>query len=211
MTKRFGVITIDKHGSAAGGVAAINIAPAIANQKTLGQIDIERFRGAQDHPRLGLAAVARIRPLSTGVPAYFYARNLWQGIQHFPMDRIHSSPCLRPARDIRLVCYDDEEVAGRFEAGAASRHFFVKLKVFSLRRRVRSAFADHRFVDNTIAVEKDRRQSYFVLSHFVCVTFSFGWLTNRCHNTAWNASACGVVLFGFTVGITITISATFAV
>ena len=52
---------------------------------------------------------------------------------------------------------------------------------------------------------------YFVLSHFVCATFSFGWLTKRCHTTAWNASECGVMLFGFTVGITITTSATFAV
>ena len=26
--------------------------------------------------------------------------------------------------------------------------------------------------------------SYFVLSHFVCATFNFGWLTNRCQITA---------------------------
>ncbi len=64
---------------------------------------------------------------------------------------------------------------------------------------------------DTVAVEKDRTPSYFVLSHFVCATFSFGWLTKRCHTTAWNASECGVVLFGLIVGITITTSATFAV
>ena len=29
---------------------------------------------------------------------------------------------------------------------------------------------------------------YFVLSHFVCAVFNFGWLTKRCHTTAWNAS-----------------------
>jgi hypothetical protein len=31
-------------------------------------------------------------------------------------------------------------------------------------------------------------QGYFVLSHFVCWIFSFGWETNKCQMTAWKAS-----------------------
>ena len=37
-------------------------------------------------------------------------------------------------------------------------------------------------------------------SHFVCTRLSFGCETSRCQTTAWNASACGVMLPSLTVG-----------
>ena len=155
--------------------------------------------------------VTRISPISTGVPADFHTRNLRKGLRHFPVHRIHRGTRLRPARYVRLVGYDDEEIAGRFEESAARRDVIINFEIASLLRRIGPAFADNRLVDNTVAIEKDRAPRYFVLSHLVCATFSFGWLTKRCHTTAWNASECGVVLFAFTVGITMTTSATLAV
>ena len=41
--------------------------------------------------------------------------------------------------------------------------------------------------------------------------FNAGCVTNRCHSTAWNASACGVTCAGFTVGTTTHASADCAV
>ena len=48
-------------------------------------------------------------------------------------------------------------------------------------------------------------------SHFVCPAFSAGCDTSRCQTTAWNASACGVTLSGFTVGTITQASAIWAV
>src|SRR5205823_157315 len=76
-----GVMPIDKNSPAASAMTAIDILPAIANQKTLTQIDLERFRGTQDHSRLRLAAVARIRPLVARVPADLNTRYLGKGFQ----------------------------------------------------------------------------------------------------------------------------------
>ena len=77
MPERLGVMAIDKHGPASGVVTAIDISPAIANEKALGKIDLERFRGAQDHPWLRIAASARIGPGGAGVPADFHSVNRW--------------------------------------------------------------------------------------------------------------------------------------
>ena len=48
------------------------------------------------------------------------------------------------------------------------------------------------------------------LSHLVWFIFKSGCETNKCQTTAWNASLCGVMLFGFTVGTITHASATFA-
>lgn len=202
---------IYENSAAAGGTAAVDVPPTIAHEKTFAKIEVERFGRAQDHSRLWLVTMARIPPISAGVPADFHPRNLRQGLQHFPVNRIDRGTRLRPARDIRLVGHDDEEIAGRLEASAASRDVFINFEIVYRRRRVGPAVADNRLIDNAVAIQKDRAPRYFVLSHFVCATFSFGWLTKRCHTTAWNASECGVMLFAFTVGITMTTSATFAV
>jgi hypothetical protein len=156
LLERLGVFAIDKNSSATGVVTAIDISPAIANQKTPRQIDIKSLCGAQDHPGPRLMAVARLGPVGTGVPADFHASNLRQGIQHFVVHCIDGRACLRPARDIRLVGHHDKQITGRVEAGAASNHVFVKIKFLYLRRRVWPAFADNRPVDDTVAVEKDR-------------------------------------------------------
>jgi hypothetical protein len=156
LLERLGVLAIDKNSSATGAVTAIDISPAIANQKTLRQIDVERIRCAQDHSRLWLVTVTRISPISAGVPADLDPRNLWKGIQDFPVHRLNGCARLRPARHIRLVGHHDKQITGRFEVGAASRHVFVKIEIFYLSRRVGPAFADYRLVDDTVAVEKDR-------------------------------------------------------
>ena len=53
--------------------------------------------------------------------------------------------------------------------------------------------------------------AWATVSHFVWFTLRSGWETKRCQTTAWKASLCGVMLFGFTVGMITQASATRAV
>ena len=68
------------------------------------------------------------------------------------------------------------------------------------------AVAHDGIVQHAVAIEKDGRprpavMSYFPTdSHFVSCALSAGCETSRCQTTAWNASACGVVWTGLTVG-----------
>jgi hypothetical protein len=52
------VLIVDKDSAAPGGVAAVDIAPAIADHPASGEVDFEFAGGAEQHARLGLAAIA---------------------------------------------------------------------------------------------------------------------------------------------------------
>ncbi len=148
---------------------------------------------------------------ATGVKTNFYGKEGGKFRAQFSVHRFDGFSALGAAPHIRLVRDHDQKKSGFRQLLAAFGNVGIELEVTEVRRRKREAIADHRAIENAVAIEKYGALTYLVLSHFVCATFSFGWLTKRCHTTAWNASECGVVLFGFTVGITMTTSATFAV
>ena len=56
------------------------------------------------------------------MPADLNARYLGKGFQHFPVHRLHRSTRLSPPRDVRLVGYYNEKIAGCFELGATCLH-----------------------------------------------------------------------------------------
>ena len=78
--------------------------------------------------------------------------------------------------------------------------------------RVRLAVAHDRPIDHAVAVEEHRGSGcHRVDSHFVGAALRRGCDTSRCQTTAWNASVCGVMVSGLTVGTITHASATCAV
>src|ERR1051325_3871003 len=54
----FIIVIIDQDGAASGGVAAINVTPAIANHPARAQVDVEFARGPQQQAWFGFPAIA---------------------------------------------------------------------------------------------------------------------------------------------------------
>ena len=105
-------------------------------------------------------------------------------LPHSGMHPLNLGTTLGAAPDIGLICDDDQEKAGRAQPRATVDHIIKQREVSCARRRIRTAVADQRLVQHSVAIEKNGAARYFVLSHFVCATFSFGWLTKRCQTTA---------------------------
>lgn len=192
-------------------MSTIDIAPAIANQETFAQVDMQSCRGAQKHAGFWLAAFARLAMSVARVNANF---DRIQGRNRRAQFRVHRldgfAACSAPA-DIRLIRHDDEKKASRFQLRAGANCIRVKLELVDPRGRKGAPVANHWPVQHAIPVQEDRALSYFVLSHFVCAVLSAGCETNKCQTTAWNASVCGVVFMGLTVGTITQTSATLAV
>ena len=128
--------------------------------------------------------------------------------------RVHGFDCfpgLCAAPDIGLIRDHDQEKSGVLQLFTAFRDAGIKLELDEIRGRKGESVADHRTIENAVAIEKNGALTYFVLSHFVCAVFSAGCETSKCQTTAWKASACGVVFIGLTVGIMMQTSATCAV
>ena len=216
----FIIAVIDEDRPAAGFHAAINVAPAVADHPALREIDAEFVCGVKQHARRRFAKIAR--DALPGIVADLDAID-WQRRAHFPVHRLDDLARLCAASDIGLVRGDDEEEACCLQLRARVRDAGQEFKILHARGRVRLAVTDNGTIDDAIAIEEDgafhrlflfqkfHLAYHFVLSHFVSFTFSFGWETKRCHTTAWNASECGVMVAGFTVGTMQHASATCAV
>ena len=100
---------------------------------------------------------------------------------------------LCPASHVGLVGNYHEKKSGGFETLAADQDILVKFKFLHVLWRIWTAVSDEGPVEHAVAIEENSAARYFVLSHFVCATLSFGWLTKRCQTTARNASEFGVV------------------
>src|SRR5436190_21961553 len=53
--QRFVVLVVDQNGRASGGVAAVDVAPAVAHHETGGQVDAQLVRGPNEQARARLA------------------------------------------------------------------------------------------------------------------------------------------------------------
>src|ERR1017187_7034627 len=69
-----GIAAINENSFAAGGMAAINVAPAIADHPASREVNVQLARGAAQHAGLGLAAIA-IRRALAGMKTNFHAVN----------------------------------------------------------------------------------------------------------------------------------------
>ena len=175
---------VDEDRATTGGMSAIDIAPAIANQEASGQVDIQSCCGAQKHAGLWLAAFARLALRGARVKANFdrvEGRN--RGAQ-FRVHCLDGFAALGSPADIRLIRHDDEKKASRFQLRAGADGFRVKLELVDPRGRKGAPVANHWPVEHAIPVQEDRALSYFVLSHFVCAVLSAGCETNKCQTTA---------------------------
>ena len=90
------------------------------------------------------------------------------------MHRFGGFMALSSAAHIRLVSYDDQKKAGRFQVRASFGCSRIKLELLDRRRRKWKAVAHYRAIENAVSIEKNGAPFYFVLSHFVCAAFSAG-------------------------------------
>jgi len=174
LAQRLAITVIDEDRAATGGVRAINVAPAIANEEAVLQIDIVLRRGAEQHPWLRFPAIAGIVVAFTGVIANFDRIERRNGGPQFFVHRFDHFANLGTAPDIRLIADDNQEKAGRFQFRASLSDAGIKFELLDVRRRKGKTIADHGPVENAVAIEKDGAPFYFVLSHFVCAVLSAG-------------------------------------
>lgn len=202
---------IDENRAATGGACAIDVAPAIADQVAAFQIDAVRGSGMQQHAGFWFSAVARFAVAGASVKANFDSIERGEIRPQFGVHRFDRFAALRAAPYVRLIRDHNQKKSGILQLLAAFGYAGIKLKFAEVRGRKGEPVADHRAIDDAVAIEKDGGPAYFVLSHFVCAVFSAGCETSKCQTTAWNASACGVVFIGLTVGMMMQTSATCAV
>lgn len=210
MTQRLRVTVIHENGFAARRVAAINVAPAIPDQKRRTEVHVKIARRAQHHSGCGFAKIgghslAGIVADLDMINRQFRAQPPVHGLDH--------SLILRAAPDVRLIRHDDQKKPVLFQDAARFGHARQKFEFGNAGGWMRVTVHDHRAIEHAVAIQKNRarRAGHFTVSHLVGVTFSLGCETSRCQRTAWKASECGVTFTGFTVGTIAQASATFAV
>ena len=175
---------IDKDSAAPGGVRAIDVAPAIADEKAALQIDAALGRCPQEHSGLRFPALARIAMARAGVITDLDRIERRNRGAKLRMHRFHGGPALSSATNIRLIADDDEGKPSGFQLSTSLGCSGIQFELLNGRRRKRKAVAHHRVVENSVAIEKNRGLFYFVLSHFVCAVFSAGCETSKCQITA---------------------------
>ena len=211
LAQPFRVAACNKDRSTTCGAGAVDIAPPVADDVTAVKIDFQLGCRPQDQTRPRLATTAWVAKMLARVVTNLDTIKPGKSRLEFGMHCFDNFAALRATADIRLVRHHDEQKSRRLEPGAAIRHIIIKLKFFYAGWRMGKAIAEKWPVQNAIAIQKDRRSRYFVLSHFVSAILRAGCEVQRCHTTDWNASACGVTLVELTVGIMIATSATRAV
>src|SRR6188474_800385 len=113
--------------------------------------------------------------------------------------------------DVRLIGDDNQKKVCRLQPRATRCDIVVEFEIFGAIRRKRLTVSDHGHIKHSVAIQENGASCYFMLSHFVSPILRVGCEIHKCHTTAWNASVCGVMFAGLTVGMTIAMSATCAV
>src|SRR5438477_4500674 len=127
------------------------------------------------------------------------------------MHRFNGFATLGAAANVGLVGDDNQKEVRSLKLRTPVRNILVKLELLDVRWRMRRSVPDRDPVDYSVAIEKNCGSRYFMLSHFVSATLRVGCEIHKCQTTAWNASVCGVMFAGLTVGMTIVMSAICAV
>src|SRR5436190_11886821 len=98
---------IDKDSPTAGGMRAIDVAPAIADDKSSFQIDVPGGGGAKEHPGPGFPAIAGFPMARSRVVTDFNGIDRRHGGAKHPVDGVDGFPALSSATDIGLVRHND--------------------------------------------------------------------------------------------------------
>src|SRR5437588_4374712 len=184
LPQRFLIPVIDKDRAAAGRMRAIHIAPAITDQITLRELDPVRGSSAEEQAGFGFPAIARLPEFTSRVETNLDAVERGQRRAQLRMHGFDGGTALSSAPHIGLVRDDNKEKACILQDRAGFLHAIIKRKLIHALRRIRVPLSHDGPVQYSVAIEKDHAPSYLVLSHFVWVIFSFGWLTKRCQTTA---------------------------
>jgi len=134
-------------------MAAIHISPAIANHPAFRQINVQFARGAQQHARLRLAAVAIGQTLAR-VKTNLHAVN-GKLLDQMRVNCFHEFLFQGAASDIRLVRRNDQQKSGGFQFRAGAGNFGKEFKFIQVSRREWLAVAFQRAVDDTVAIQKN--------------------------------------------------------
>ena len=103
---------IDKNGAAAGGMSAIDIPPAIANEEAFPQVDRVSRRRAQKHAGFWFSAIAWFAMSGASVETNLDAVEKRDGGAQFGVHRFDGRARLRSTPDIGLVSHDHEKEPG---------------------------------------------------------------------------------------------------
>src|SRR6202171_1133257 len=213
--RRFSVRTIDEDGSATRGDACLNVAAAVAHHVAARQINVEFGGAGQQHSRPGFPAIAAVTVVVEANHETINRRNFTRDQD---IDAFDGFPGRRSACHVGLVRDHNQDEAAILQTLKLLAQPGIDFDILDPRRRVRFTLPDHRVIQHTVTIKKDRPRFHLAGlavptadSHFVWLAFNFGCETSRCQTTAWNASECGVTLSGFTVGTITHASATWAV
>jgi len=183
------VAAINENGFAAGSVAAIHIAPAVADHPALRKVNAEFARSLKQHPRLGLATFTIGQDFAR-MKTNFHAVNR-QLRRHVRVDFFDNFLGERAPANIRLIRGNDEQKTSGLQLGTRGGNFGQNFKLSQTRRRIWLAVTFQRAIDDAVAVEENCAAHFrfplsafrfhFVDSHLVCATFNFGCDTSKCH------------------------------
>src|SRR6185312_13753990 len=197
------VAAVDEDGAAAGASAGLDVAPAVADHVAGRQVDRVGLGRLEQEAGVGLAPQAVVAVLVADQDG---------GDRHLGQEpvvhRLHHLAALGAAGDVGLIRGADEQEAGVTELPRRPDGAREDLELLQRRRGTGAAVAD----DGAVPARGRRAVlAHFTDSHFVARVLTRGCETSRCQTTAWNASECGVMWSGLTVGTMAQASATLAV
>src|SRR2546429_4065261 len=137
LPQRLLISVIDKGRAAAGGIRAVDVAPAITDQITLRQLDPVRGSGAEEQAGLWLPAIARLAEFTSRMETNLDAIERGQRRAQLRMHGFDGGTALRSAPHIGLVCDDNQEKACILQDRAGLLHTIVKRKLVYALRRIR--------------------------------------------------------------------------
>ena len=153
LAQRFVVGVIDQHGGAAGGVTAIDVAPAVAHHEALREVNAQLLRGALQHPGLRLATIAIGRAFARMITNLHAIQG--QLTAHVRVERFDEGLRNRAAPDIGLIGGDDEEESGVLQLSTSLSHSGKNLELRETGRWVWLVVANKRAIDDAVAVEEN--------------------------------------------------------
>src|SRR5579863_5596013 len=147
------IAVIDQNRFAPCGVAGIDVAPAISNNKAASQIDIVLALGLIQQARLRFAAIAVILIVMIADQDIVD----WQQRSQSPMHRFDRLAALRAAGNIRLVRDYVEIETVRLQVEQGRSNLRQELELFQPGWRKRFTVTHEGAVKHSVAVEKNRR------------------------------------------------------
>lgn len=151
------VTEIDENGADTCPLAAIDVAPPIADHPRAGEVDSERAGRVQDHAWFGFpSAIFRMIDSFARRITDLDAGNLGYEFKEAYVHRIDDSSRLIAATDVGLVRRHDEQISGGGELRAGFRDAGKEGELGEGLRWIGLSVADDLDVQRSIAIQKNR-------------------------------------------------------